>query len=116
MNRLILAGLASLALAAGAVASPPPSTPPTRVVIPSSPIRVTYPSRPITPVIVVPTTPGPQLFVPPPVIPVHHQYSVYYRNGPFGPWSYYGSYRSLWLAEGIGLELEYYLGLETWVR
>jgi hypothetical protein len=108
MIRLVLAGLAGLALAAGALAAPPPSTPPTRVIIPSTPTPVTYPSRPIAPVIVVPTTPGPRLFVPPPTPPVHRQYTLCYRSGLFGPWSYYGAYRHFWYAEEIGLALEQY--------
>ena len=31
-------------------------------------------------------------------------------------WSYYGTYSSLWRAEEMGLELEYYFGVQTWVR
>jgi hypothetical protein len=119
MNRLILAGLASLALAAGAVASPPSSPPPTRTTMPSPPIRPIYPPRPvyIPGVTVVPTTGIPRSYLTPaPILPVRTPYSVYYRYSAFGPWYLYRTYSSFWAAEAIGFELEYYLGVEAWVR
>ncbi len=116
MTRLILAGLASLALAAGAIASPPPGPTTTRHYPPYAPPPVIVVRPPLpAPVTVVPTTATPRYLTPAPVMPVR-TYSVYYRSGPWSPWYYYASYRSLWHAEAIGLELEYYLGFEAWVR
>src|SRR5262245_29448528 len=117
MNRLVLAGLASLALVAGAVASPPIVPPTTRPRMPGPPVPPTYPARPPAGVIVVPTTPGPRPYFQSTTIrPYHMGYAVYYRSGPFWSWHYYGSYMSWWMAEEIRLELEYYYGLQTMIR
>lgn len=128
MNRLYFAGLVSLALAAGVVAAPPtvpPTVPPTappssRFRMPSTPIRPVTPVRPPVGVFVVPTTPAPRpyapYFAPSWTMPHQHSHAVYYRSGPLMPWSYYGTYSSFWMAEMIGLELEYYYGVQAWVR
>jgi hypothetical protein len=117
MNRLILASFASLAMAVSVNAAPPPG-PIVRPVMPMAPIRVVIPPRPVivTPVVVVPTTPGLNLYTPTTVMPVTRTYSLFVRSSLLDPWSYYGSYTSRLRAEEVGFLLEYNLGYEAWVR
>ena len=116
MNRLVLAGVASVALAASALASPPPGPPPVRSSMPVV-IRPVYPTRPVIGVTVVPTTPIPRTYVPyTPVVTVRPTYAVYFRYDPLMPWSRYAAYSSLWRAEDEAFWLEYAYGYEAFVR
>lgn len=115
MNRLIVAAIASVTLTAAAVAAPPSSRP----TMPVPTIRVVTPARPIAPVIVAPTVSGPRYWTPAPttiIAPPRPTYAVYYRYDWLSPGWYYGTFSSLRRAHDVAFMLEYYYGVDAWVR
>jgi hypothetical protein len=124
MNRLIAVGLVGLALTATAVAAPPSS----RSTMPAPTIRIVTPARPVAPsVIVVPTTPAPRPYampsryvspspyVTPPII-APRTYAVFYRYDWLSPGFYYGTFTSHRRAHDVAFMLEYFYGVDAWVR